>query len=372
MVIERYFGKEIISNFIAVLTVVLLIFVITYFTRYLSWASEGLVSASIVVDLLLFRSISVLYLIFPFALYISVLLAFGRLYKDSEMTALAASGVGVVRVMRSVSWVALVIAAIVAAFSLYISPWAYEKTVQIKQKAEASSQVEGIFTGRFNKFDSEAGVIYVESAAQDKKEFHNIFMQKKQQEAVDVLSASRAFQSVEKTTGDRYMVFMDGYRYSGVPGTANFQVDQYKQCSVKIVERDVVANNNDRQAKSTMALLASSNIKDQVELQWRLSLPVLSLLFAYLAALMSRTSPRQGRFLKLFVAILLLVLFNNALSVARSWVERGEINAQIGMWIIPFVLAAVVTVMVLVQSNVRWLRDKWRGAVPGNGNHGCR
>jgi len=369
LVIERYFGKEILSNFIAVLTVVLLIFVITYFTRYLSWAAEGIVSASIVVDLLLFRSISVLYLIFPFALYISVLLAFGRLYKDSEMTALAASGVGVVRLLRAVSWVALVIAAVVAAFSLYISPWAYEKTVQIRQKAEATSQIEGIFTGRFNKFDSEnSGVIYVESAAQDKKEFHNIFMQKTQQKGVDVVSARRAYQSLDKT-GTRYMVLMDGFRYSGVPGSANFQIDQYKQCSVKIQERDVVATNNDRQAKTTLELAASSNIKDRAEFHWRLSLPVLSLLFAYLAALMSRTSPRQGRFVKLFTAIILLVFFNNALSVARSWVERGDINVQLGMWMVPMVMFFVVASMVLAQSNVHWLMDKWRGVALGKTHH---
>jgi lipopolysaccharide export system permease protein len=362
VVIERYFAKEILSNFTAVLTVVVLIFVVTYFTRYLSWAAEGVVAASIVVDLLLFRSVSVLYLIFPFALYISVLLAFGRLYKDSEMTALAASGVGVVRVMRSVSWVAIAIAFVVAAFSLYISPWAYNKTLQIKQKAEATSQVEGIFTGRFNQFDAESnGVIYVESASQDKKEFSNIFMHKKEKEQVDVVSARRAYQMVEKTTGARYMVFIDGYRYRGVPGTANLQIDYYKQCSIKIVERDVEANKDDRQATPTLVLANSSNPRDQAELHWRLSLPVLTLLFSFLAALMSRTSPRQGQFVKLFVAIVLLVLFNNALSVARSWVERGEVSAEVGMWAVPLVMLVMVVIMILVQSNLRWLYDKWRG-----------
>jgi lipopolysaccharide export system permease protein len=365
LVIERYFAKEILSNFTAVLTVVMLIFVVTYFTRYLSWAAEGVVAASIVVDLLLFRSVSVLYLIFPFALYISVLLAFGRLYKDSEMTALSASGVGVVRVMRSVSWVALAIAIVVAAFSLYISPWAYNKTLQIKQKAEATSQVEGIFTGRFNQFDAQNnGVIYVESASQDKKEFSNIFMYRKEQELVDVVSARRAYQTVEKTTGARYMVFIDGYRYRGVPGTANLQIDYYKQCSIKIVERDVEMKKDDRQGTSSLTLAGSDKPRDQAEFHWRLSLPVLTLLFAYLAALMSRTSPRQGRFVKLFAAILLLVLFNNALSVARSWVERGEVSALLGMWAVPLLMLIVVIAMIFFQSNVRWLMDKWRGATP--------
>ena len=362
MVIERYFAKEILSNFTAVLTVALLIFVVTYFTRYLSWAAEGIVAASIVVDLLLFRSVSVLYLIFPFALYISVLLAFSRLYNDSEMTALAASGVGVVRVVRAVSWVAFAIAIVVAAFSLYISPWAYNKTMQIKQKAETTSQVEGIFTGRFNKFDAEhSGVIYVESATQDKKEFENIFMHKKEQGLVDVVAAKRAYQMVEKTTGARYMVFMDGYRYRGVPGTADLQIDYYRQCSIKIAEREVEEKTGDRQATPTLTLMDSTNPRDQAEFHWRLSLPVLTLLFAYLAALMSKSSPRQGRFVKLFTAIVLLVLFNNALSVARSWVERGEVGALTGMWVVPLIMLVVIVLMVLGQSGVYWLRDRWRG-----------
>jgi len=340
----------------------MLIFIVTYFTRYLSWAAEGVVAASIVVDLLLFRSVSVLYLIFPFALYISVLLAFSRLYKDSEMTALAASGVGVVRVMRAVSWIAIALALVVAVFSLYISPWAYNKTLQIKQKAEATSQVEGIFTGRFNQFDSENnGVIYVESATQDKKAFSNIFMHKNQAGLVDIISARRAYQSVEKTTGAKYMVFVDGYRYRGVPGMADLQIDHYKQFSVKIVSQDVEAKKDDRQAIPTLVLAESTNARDQAELHWRLSLPVLTLLFGYLAALMSRTSPRQGRFVKLFSAILLLILFNNALSVARSWVENDKVSAFLGMWVVPFSMLVLVLLMILTQSNVRWLLDKWRG-----------
>ena len=113
--------------------------------------------------------------------------------------------------------------------------------------------------------------------------------------------------------------------------------------------------------------MLSTNPRDQAELHWRLSLPVLTLLFAYLAALMSRSSPRQGRFVKLFVAIILLVLFNNALSVARSWVERGEVSAEVGMWVVPLIMLVVVLVLVLIQSNVGWLRDKWRGAIPAGG-----
>jgi len=200
----------------------------------------------------------------------------------------------------------------------------------------------------------------VENATPDKKEFSNIFMHKHEDKVMDVVSARRAYQMTENSTGARYMVFLDGYRYRGVPGSQDLQIDYYRQCSIKIVEREVEFKKDDRQATDTLDLADSQNPRDQAELHWRLSLPVLTLLFSFLAALMSRTSPRQGQYLKLFVAILLLVLFNNALSVARSWVERGDVSAQLGMWAVPMIMLAVVVVMIVMQSSPRWLRDKRR------------
>ena len=123
------------------------------------------------------------------------------------------------------------------------------------------------------------------------------------------------------------------------------------------------AKKDDRQGTPSLTLADSSNPRDQAELHWRLSLPVLTLLFSYLAALMSRTSPRQGQYLKLFAAVLLLVLFNNALSVARSWVERGEVSAVVGMWGVPLIMSLVIVIMMTMQSNPHWLRDKRRRAV---------
>ena len=134
MVIDRYLAKEVMQTLLAVLVVLLLIFMGRYFALYLADASAGKISAAIVVDMLLLQTLASLSVILPFGLYVAVLLAFGRLYKDSEMTALAACGVGIGRVLRTVLALAVLCSGVVAVLAFWGTPWAHEKALQVKEQ----------------------------------------------------------------------------------------------------------------------------------------------------------------------------------------------------------------------------------------------
>ena len=118
MVIERYLAKEVLQTLLAVLLVLLLIFLGRFFAMYLGDAIAGRISAGIVMDLLLLQTIAALSMMFPFALYVAVILAFGRLYKDSEMVAMAACGIDLGRVLRTVLAIGSFVGLLVAGFSL--------------------------------------------------------------------------------------------------------------------------------------------------------------------------------------------------------------------------------------------------------------
>lgn len=336
-----------------------------YFARYLAWAAEGFISGSIVMDLLLLRTLSGLNLILPFGLYIGVLIAFGRLYKDSEMTAFAASGIGVGRVIRAVFLIALSVSVVVAMLSLKISPWAFEKSLQIQEKAEASSEIEGVLAGQFTQINSKhEAVIYVEGATEDNEKITNVFVQKRNQQELDIFSAKSAHQIYHKDTGERYVVLVEGYRYQGTPGDPSFNIQSYERSAVKIAEKDIEAKSRSQRAMSSMQLWEKGTAKDLAELYWRMSLPVTTVLLALWGVLLSRTSPRQGQFSKLFVAILVLIIYNNATSVMRSWVEQGKINPEIGMWSIHFIAVAIILLLYFKQMGIRWTSHVFGRKVP--------
>jgi len=352
VVIDRYIIVEILQTLLAVLVVLLLIFMGRYFAVYLGDAAAGEIAGVVVIDMLLLRTVSAMNMMLPFSLYISVLLAFGRLYKDSEMTALASSGVGVSRVLRPVLVLSLVFTVIVAVISLWLSPWAESKQASIAAEAEANSDLEGILPGEFNPIGKrEKAVFYVEKLSDDHQTMENVFVQLEKNGQSDVISAKRGYKYIEEDTGDQYLIFEEGYRYQGVPGSQNFTIQQYEKNAIRIEMPSLGVQRQRNRAISSKQLWDSDELREKVELQWRLSMPIATLLLAIVGVLLSKTSPRQGRFAKLFMAIMVYVIYNNLLSIARSWVEQGKLPPEVGIWwvhliLILFIVAALYKQMV--------------------------
>ena len=78
-------------------------------------------------------------------------------------------------------------------------------------------------------------------------------------------------------------------------------------------------------------------------------------LLAVLAVLLSRTSPRQGRFAKLFIAILIFVTYYNTLGVAMSWIQRDIVPAMVGLWWVHLVLMILIAVLAVRHWGSRWV-----------------
>lgn len=341
----------------AVLGVLLLIFMGRYFAIFLSDAAAGEISGAAVVDLLLLRTLSAMNMMLPFALYIAVLLAFGRLYKDNEMTALAASGVSIPRVLLSISGLAVLISVVVALIALWLSPWAEEKRESVREVSEAASEIEGVLPGQFNQMSGHPdSVFYVEKFSEDRKLMQNIFVQIETKGELDILSANRAHHYRDEETGDQYLVLTEGFRYRGLPGKQTFTIQQYEKNAFRITAPSSFNKHRKRRAVPTSQLLDSAKPADVAELQWRISMPMSALLLALLGVLISKTNPRQGRFAKLFVAILVYIIYNNTMSIARSWVEQNKIPSEIGLWWVHFLLLFVVMVLFVRQSGTTTTR----------------
>lgn len=359
MIIDRYLAREVLQTFLAVLLVLLLIFMGRYFALYLADASAGEISGKIVFDMLFLRTITSLSVMIPFSLFVSVLLAFGRLYKDSEMTAMAACGIGPARVLSTVTLIAVLCSVLVTGLSLWGTPWAHEKALQVREQAQTGTAFESVAAGQFNKIGSGGQVFYVESLSKDRKQLQNVFIQSNTAEGqLDIFSARSGYQYVDEKSGVRYLVLVDGYRYQGLPGSVDFKIHQYEKSAVRLEELGVAPLRRTHWSIPSSDLWGSSKLSDQAELQWRYSMPLATVLLAVLAVLLSRTSPRQGRFAKLFIAILIFVAYYNSLGVAMSWVTRGVVSPVVGLWWVHVTMLVLVVILAIRYWGARWLWNR--------------
>ncbi len=348
MIISRYILKEVFLTLVAVVTVLLLIFLSNRFVYYLADASSGNLSSDVILTILMLKTLDALVIMLPLALFLSILIAFSRLYKDSEMVAMFACGVSIGRIYKTVLMLAVFVAMVVSVITFYLAPWATEETYRIQDREKAAATLSGIASGRFTEASSSEGVFYAEYISDDQTRLNDIFIQNERDGEQVILSAKSGRHFVKAESGDRFLELQDGYRYEGLPGSSDFTITQYRTHAIRIQEQEVVRSDRKHKAYPTEELLDPEMRRqfaertrwdfdelhryDMAELHWRLAMPLSTILLAILAVPLSRTNPRQGRYAKLFVAILVYFIYSNLMGVGRTWIERDVIAQAAGLW----------------------------------------
>lgn len=358
MIIQRYLLREIVATFLGVALLLSLIFLSGTFVRILAEAAAGTYPAPVVLKLFALKGIGNLVFILPLAFFLGVLLALGRFYRDSEMTVLYACGVGPAQIYRSVGRLALLVAALLAFLALYFAPWAEERSYQIIDEAGARSQVEGLAAGRFNKIGAAGELVYVETIAEDRRTLDNVFAYGRVEGKDQLLTAQSAYQQEQTADGQRFLVFVDGNRYEGRPGSPDFKVITFKEHGIRLVEREVVSSDRPRHAVPSLALWGSADRGENAELQWRIAVPITTILLGLLAVPLSKSSPRAGRYGRLFAGILVYIVYNNLLSMAKSWLAKGEIDPLIGLWWVHALFLLLLLAVIWWQRRLRGTR-RW-------------
>ncbi len=329
-VISRYIFRE---TFAAWLTVTLVLFVIlmsNQFAEVLDDAAAGRLPKDAVFAIFRLTSLRYIMLLTPIGLFLGVMLALARLNRDSEMAALAACGVGPAQLLGPISLLTMALFVSVAWLALKQTPDASRSIEEIRLRAQEELELGVLESGKFTSPDSGDTIIYAREVVGE--EIREVFIEHQEDERVVVILADRGERVHDLETGELTFVLYDGRRYEGVPGQKDFRIVSFVEHGIPIrADRDEVPEEL-VETKSSGALLASTAPEDRAELQWRLSSPISLFVLMLLAVPLSRSRPREGRYARLGVGILIYITYANLLSIARVWVEREQVPPWIGLW----------------------------------------
>ncbi|MHA6494198.1 LPS export ABC transporter permease LptF [Pseudomonas borbori] len=338
MIVFRYLSREVMLTLSAVSAVLLVIIMSGRFIKYLAQAAQGLLDPGVLFLIMAFRLPGFLQLILPLGLFLGILLAYGRLYLDSEMTVLSATGMSQQRLFGYSMAPALLVMLLVAWLSMGLAPQGLERVTQVFNEQDALTEFDTLVPGRFQSMRDGSRVTYTQELADDRSELSGIFISEKrlsekdkEERGITVLVAESGRQEIQPD-GSRYLILQNGYRYDGNPGQADYRAIQYDTYGVLLPKPSVSGDVSEREAIPTRELIGSEDLRLQSEWQWRLSLPLLVLVVTLLAVPLSRVNPRQGRFLKLLPAILLYMAYLALLIAARGAMEKGSIPPALGLW----------------------------------------
>lgn len=320
------------------------IMVTTTLIRLLGRAAGGRVDTASVLPLIAFSAIHLLPVLLVLTLYVTVLMAITRAYRDSEMVIWFASGRSLASWIRPVLGFAAPFIALITVIALFVAPWANRQSAEYMQRFEQREDVSMIAPGQFRESSSASRVFFVESISDDQTSVRNVFVTQTRGTQMNiVVSAGGRIETMPD--GNRFLVLEKGRRYDGEPSAAAFRVMEFERYGLRLDPKTATVASDSTKIKPTLELLSDPAPRNLGELAWRISLPVSALLLALLAIPLATFNPRVGRSINLIVALLIYAIYSNLNSLMQAWVGQKRVDFAIGVWVVHSVVVVLVAFM---------------------------
>lgn len=358
-VLDKMIFKDLLSTLLSVWAVIVVIIVSRKFINILDLAVDGQVANDTLLTILGLKIIVASVTFLPAALFMTVLMVLGRMYRDQEMSAISSAGGGALTIYRAVFLLVVPLTLLAIGLSFYVSPWAAEQTQNIIKKDGESADIRGIAAGRFSEYSQGELVFYVESISSDKI-MHKVFVQNRKKGNAAIITAESA--SIRDLSDGRFVVFEQGQRTQGRPGALNYVIEEFVEYAVRLEDK-ISAVSSPREAVATELLWHSLVGRDKAELQRRFHVPVSLLLLSFLAVPLAQISPRGGVYGNMLAGFLIYFSYGNLASVSQSWVTTEAIPAWLGLAGINLLLLLIGLFLLAKYYGWQWLTAKIRERV---------
>ena len=330
MIFQRAVRREFTHSAAGVFIALFAILLTTQLIRLLAEAAQGSIAPEAVVALLGFAALNYIPAWLSVSLFIAILLALSRSYRDSEMVVWFSSGLSLAAWIRPVMTFTLPLVVAIAGLSLFVSPWAMSQSAEYRGNLDLRRDAGQASPGAFQESSSGDRVVFVEAVADDASYVKNVFVSSIQNQRLGVTMAATGHQEIAEN-GDRFMVLENGRRYEVEPGTPEFRILEYKRYAIRLETKEARGIERTPRNTPTLELMEKNHPVYRAELLWRLSVPFSAIVLALLAIPMSFVNPRAGRSANMILALFTYMLYLNLMTISQAWVASGRISFALGL-----------------------------------------
>lgn len=350
--LDRYLFREFTQSFLATLIVLLVVSLGGVVVDLLGSIADGKLPARLMISQLGLQLLNYFALILPLALMLGLLLAFSRLYRDSEMPVLSSIGIGPRRLLKPFLLLVVPVVAMVGVLSLWLGPWADRTGERMIEEANRSLVVAGLDAGKFTMLPN-GSVIYISGISTDGTQLQRVFVHRQKDERLDVVTAKAGEMFFEGESG-RYMRLIDGFRVEGPLNQGrDYNLMRYVTNEFALPERENTREESDPELLPTLALFGDPRPQANAELHARITPPLLALAFALLTLPLSRSSPRQARYGRMMLGFLVYMVATNLMFIGTDALAKGSIPHLLGLWWLSLPLLLVGLWLYLSDGNMK-------------------
>jgi lipopolysaccharide export system permease protein len=341
-IINLYIIREIASLFllgIAVFTLILLMGRLIKLTDMV--ISRGVPLAD-VSRMILYLMPSFLVFTIPMAFLLSVLLAFGRLSADNEITVMKAGGISLMQLMPPVILCGLCAALLTLAASTIGVPWgnsAFKRlSLEVVKQNVSATIRERVF------WDDIPGIVmYADHYDEEHRALKGVIIHdgREQSRPLTIFAADGVIGGGSGKNDIRMVLNKGSIHIAGK--TDEYRLVNFGEYIMTISGSANASGAGKNEQDMTIADLSkqialaatpkSARLKMQSELHSRFAFPLASLVFAVLAVPLGMQNRRSGKSGGFSTSIGILLAYYVVLSLLRTLAEKGSIPPMLALWI---------------------------------------
>jgi lipopolysaccharide export system permease protein len=356
-ILQRYLLREMTIAFLGVTVIASAVMIVNTIGEVLTRAAELQYQRAFVLKLIALSALQNFSMLLPVGLLLGVVLAFGRLYHDSEMAAAQAAGVGGGRVASAVWLLTLPVFALVVWLNFSLGPRAALAETNLRNEALRAGILSPLEPGRFRSFSGGQVVVYAR-ASEPNGDLDDVFVDRSEGEMVDTTTARRAHYT-SSGQGETITLY-DGERVEGTPGTRRYRIMRFARQLIPFNAPQAGSGASRVDDLPTSRLWGDRSPRFQAELQWRIGLPIMTLVFAVLGVPLGRLKPRKGRYAHVWLAVVAFAFYAVLAQAGRSWIERGRVPIAFGLWWVHGLFLALAIAGLMWPKAVRVLHARRR------------
>ena len=362
-ILTRYTLKEIVSHSLVGLLVFTSVIYVPHIGQLLELVARRNLYPATIALLLLAPVPGILVLTVPIAVLVGILLGLSRLSADGEVIAARAVGIGISRFAGPVMVYALAGCVVASAMSLYLAPRSNfalsEKGAQIRNSQAAYEIQPRVFIEQYPGL-----LIYVQDIARD--QWRNIFIADTHGPGDPKVTLAESGSLVNDPGAGELVLHLE---HGATHETDRQDSERYSVASFQQTDIPLPAAQTDTPASlphsvaveyfSTLleaarhATQGQDRLAARVEINYRLALPVASIVLALVGIPLGLVSRKGGKAVGMMVAILLVFAYYILMATGLSLAKQGRIPPAAGLWAANLAFAAAGILMLARLRRVR-------------------
>jgi lipopolysaccharide export system permease protein len=340
-IISRYLLRNLALFFLAITFVIGLLVFGNQFVLTVQESVEHGIPFAELMPLVGFNMLRDIPIILTLSFFLSIIITISQFYKNSEAVVMNSIGLGDKGFINIIQPIVIFLFLIVFFLTIFVVPWAKQHKSLAEDETINASEFSFISEGKFESFKDGEIVFYASDSSKldsaGEQNMEEIFIYSSDNENPIIVFASEATKYIDIKTKSTYLRLKDGVRYEGLPSSNNIKILDFEAYDLEIVSGEVIksiSNFSKIEEKNSVDLLVEGGLLANAEMQWRFSQPISILILSVFGVFLGKSSPRSGKGVNLIIGLVVFMLYNNGLLLAKTSIENGQLSPIIGMWAI--------------------------------------